>query len=291
VQTHVVQSENLRRQLEQAHTNVTECQVRERAYREKLADALEESRLMRAQLLEAQRQLSSGSAQTHHWRQAASESDFSNTTTISALQIANDEIAMLELDMDRVSNDNSALRDRNAYLEGIIYGNTAKRRAENARAPLHGQSQGSQSISFQGGGHSRRASATPTGANMSVSDLRTQNGPMSMKSATKKLFSGDANMSNSSGGVPSRGRSRQRQTAHSTVSFQSQQHGADMVKDPHLHGTYVLRPNGCSRSPTRCWAAATLLERENAAEHGNTGVGTFDGVGSQQNGSSSMLMF
>jgi hypothetical protein len=60
VQTHVLQADNLRRQLEQAHAQAAEAAVRESAYREKLTVCMEESRIMRAELLEAQRQLNSG---------------------------------------------------------------------------------------------------------------------------------------------------------------------------------------------------------------------------------------
>lgn len=90
--------------------------------RERLTKTIEEARLQRAELIEAKRQASNGSAQVHSWKAAVKESDITAATTATALQIAQDEVAMLEHELKRVKADHAALVKLVHKNEKLVYG-------------------------------------------------------------------------------------------------------------------------------------------------------------------------
>jgi len=111
----VLQSSSLRRELQ-------ESRVREGTYREQLSRALDDNRLQRAELLETQKQLQSTTSEGYMWRKQAQEADMTHTTGTTTLQIARDEISMLEHELARVKEDNYALQQSLHKAEKLVYG-------------------------------------------------------------------------------------------------------------------------------------------------------------------------
>jgi chromosome segregation ATPase len=95
--------------------------VRESLFREQLARVLEDARVKNAMLLEAQRQASDGSAQAYQWKKALSVTDSNQTAANTNLQIARDEIAMLEHDMKRLKNENVGLKSSLDKAERLVF--------------------------------------------------------------------------------------------------------------------------------------------------------------------------
>ena len=111
----VIQSTALRKELQ-------ESRIREGTYREQLSRALEENRLQRAEFLETQKQLQTVSSEAQMWRKQAQEADMTHTTTGTTIQIARDEINMLEHELARVKEDNYALQMSLHKAEMVVYG-------------------------------------------------------------------------------------------------------------------------------------------------------------------------
>lgn len=87
-----------------------------------MARVLEESRLQRAELLEARRQASNGTVQANEWRNAVKESDLSNTVAATSLQIANQEISMLDHQLQRLKQENDSLNQALNRSDKLVYG-------------------------------------------------------------------------------------------------------------------------------------------------------------------------
>jgi hypothetical protein len=194
----------------------------------------------------------------------ANESEFTHVQTVNALRIAREEIAHLEQNAERVHHDNAALRDRNAHLEGIIYGNS-QRRAGSVRKQQEVSTSFANTSMFNVAELQRSNMSTVSGA---AAGDRVQAG---------RRLSFSALNTNPAAGT-ARGRTKQRGTAQPSTHSQSQ---ADMATGP--------RPAGCSRSPTRCWAAATLVDRENKNNLNRSG--TAAGAHAMNVSNTSMLMF
>ena len=111
----VLQAASLRKELQ-------ESRVREGTYREQLSNSLEENRLQRAELLEAQKQAQSVSSEAHMWKKQAAAADMTHTTAATTVQIARDEISMLEHELARVKEDNYALQRSLQRAEKLVYG-------------------------------------------------------------------------------------------------------------------------------------------------------------------------
>jgi len=111
----VLQSSSLRRELQ-------ESRVREGTYREQLSRALDDNRLQRAELLETQKQLQVVTSEGHVWRRQAQEADMTHATGATTIQIARDEISMLEHELARVKEDNFELQQSLHKAEKLLYG-------------------------------------------------------------------------------------------------------------------------------------------------------------------------
>ncbi len=114
-ETLVLQSSALRRELQ-------ESRVREGTYREQLSKALDDNRLQRAELLDTQKQLQTTTSEGYMWRKQAQEADMTHTTGATTIQIARDEISMLEHELARVKEDNYALQNSLHKAEKLVYG-------------------------------------------------------------------------------------------------------------------------------------------------------------------------
>lgn len=115
-------AQDVHMQLQEACRHIQESKVREATYRDQLSKALEESRLQRAEYLEVKRQATNGQAQAYQWKHIAQETDVSTSATVTALQIARDEIAMLENELKRVKADNMKLQRSAQRNETLVYG-------------------------------------------------------------------------------------------------------------------------------------------------------------------------
>lgn len=111
----LLQSTSLRRELQ-------ESRVREGTYREQLNHALEENRLQRAEMLEAQKQAQAVASEALLWRKQAEQVDMTTSTSATTVQIAKDEINMLEHELLRVKEDNYVLQNSLIRAEKLVYG-------------------------------------------------------------------------------------------------------------------------------------------------------------------------
>jgi hypothetical protein len=111
----LLQATTLRRELQ-------ESRVREGTYREQLNHSLEENRLQRAEMLEAQKQSQASASEATMWRKQAEEVDMTHSTSATTLQVARDEIRMLEHELARVKEDNYTLQQSLIRAEKIVYG-------------------------------------------------------------------------------------------------------------------------------------------------------------------------
>ena len=111
----LLQATSLRRELQ-------ESRVREATYREQLNHSLEENRLQRAEMLESQKQAQTAASEALLWRKQAEEVDMSHSTSATTLQVAKDEIRMLEHELSRIKEDNYALQQSLIRAEKIVYG-------------------------------------------------------------------------------------------------------------------------------------------------------------------------
>lgn len=93
-------------QLKEAHAEIQALKAREADYREKLTKAIEETRIQHAELIEVKRQASEAAAEAISWRKAANLSEESHIPERSALQIARDEVTILEHELRRLREDN-----------------------------------------------------------------------------------------------------------------------------------------------------------------------------------------
>jgi hypothetical protein len=108
--------------LDHAHTEIQESRVREMSYREQLTRVLEEARVRHAELAELRRQSADRSAQAGMWRRAASEIDVTQAATTTQLQIAREEVAMLEHELHRAKDENAGLRRALGSADRLVYG-------------------------------------------------------------------------------------------------------------------------------------------------------------------------
>ena len=113
----LLQSTSLKRELQ-------ESRVRESTYREQLNNSLEENRLQRAEMLEAQKQAQNIQSEAMTWRKQAEQADMTYTTSATTVQIAKDEIRMLEYELNRVKEDNYALQQSLIKAEKLVYGSS-----------------------------------------------------------------------------------------------------------------------------------------------------------------------
>lgn len=113
-------AEELAEQLAQAHKDLQEARVREGTYRDQLSKNLEESRVQRAELLEAKKQATDSAAECFHYRKMVQEQGSEKSE--SALQIARNEISFLENEVQRLRDDNHALILNVQKHEKVVYG-------------------------------------------------------------------------------------------------------------------------------------------------------------------------
>ena len=77
-------------------------------------------------MIELKRQAAAAAAQAYNWRRAAQNSDATHITERSALQIANDEILMLEHEVKRLREENWGLQNTADRAAFKIHGYASK---------------------------------------------------------------------------------------------------------------------------------------------------------------------
>lgn len=125
LESHASNVENLQIALQRKHEELMESRSREASYREHLNRAIEECRVQRAQNLDSLRQSSCDGAQAVHWKRVAQEVELNLTASNTSLQIARDEAAMLENEVQRLTSQNRSLQEALDRADKIVYGNTA----------------------------------------------------------------------------------------------------------------------------------------------------------------------
>jgi chromosome segregation ATPase len=131
MEEHSKRAEQLHRQLEAFETELHQSRSRETSYRNQLARALEETRIKSAELIEARQQASSGSVQAQQWRKVSQESDLSIAAAQSTVQIAREEVAMLEFELRRAQDESAALRQELLRADKLIFGVAQHQREPN----------------------------------------------------------------------------------------------------------------------------------------------------------------
>lgn len=113
-------AEELAEHLARAHKDLQEARVREGTYRDQLSKNLEESRVQRAELLEAKKQATDSAAECFHYRKMVQEQGTEKSESV--LQITRNEISFLENEVQRLRDDNHALVLNVQKHEKLIYG-------------------------------------------------------------------------------------------------------------------------------------------------------------------------
>jgi len=139
---HTEAAQSLEVALERAQDEVQSARARETLYRERLSEAVEENRLQHAELLGLRRQSGSDAALAESWRSASKESAVSLASYETALEIAREEVIMLEHNMRRLEEENSRLREALQYADNIVYGSssTSSTKTKKGFAHKHGAS-------------------------------------------------------------------------------------------------------------------------------------------------------
>lgn len=125
LESHADNVEALQVSLQKKHEELLESRSREASYREHLNRAIEECRVQRAQNLDALRQSSCDGAQAVHWKRVAQELELNLTASNTSMQIARDEAAMLENEVQRLTSQTRSLQDALDRADKIVYGNSA----------------------------------------------------------------------------------------------------------------------------------------------------------------------
>lgn len=145
----VARAEALSAQLSEQQRVLQESRAREHSYREQLTQALESSRTLRYEAAELKRQAADGSGHSQQWRRAVREAELARAATEASLQIANDEIAMLDNEMRRLQENNASLQQTINRADKIMYGSSRRPAAkENAGLGSRAFVAGSKSISI-----------------------------------------------------------------------------------------------------------------------------------------------
>ena len=179
---------------------------------------------------------------------------------------------MLEHELSRIQQENFTLKGRIEHLENIIYGSGPKR-MESVR-------NGSQIIQTPGQQHvnASMASYTPTTQDRGNVDVRLGQGSNSGSriSPTRRVGTG-AGAGFAKGTKLKYSSSTSHQTPSKTSG--SDRGRASIKRGVSDGGQYIVgqvpSARGCSRSPTRCWAAASAMDRENCdLNHQTTAAAT-----------------
>jgi hypothetical protein len=177
LECHAVNVEQLQTALKQKHEELLESRSRETSYREHLNRAIEECRVQRAQNLDSLRQSSCDGAQAVHWKRVAQEVEVSMAASNTSMQIARDEVVMLENDVQRLTSQNRSLQEALNRADRIVYGN-------NAAAVVKSKDPAAAAAAAAGGSGGR-----PSPANGSVRGVSLQDTRMSKRSVVKTLYS------------------------------------------------------------------------------------------------------
>lgn len=122
MEEHSLRAEQLQQQLQISSEETQKAQGREAIYRAQLAEALKDVRVKSAELAEAKQQASVGSVEAQQWRKVSKESELSIAAAETSLQIARDEVGMLEFELKRVRNENAALKQELYRADKLIFG-------------------------------------------------------------------------------------------------------------------------------------------------------------------------
>lgn len=95
-----------------------------------MTELLEQNRLLQAEYVESRHQAEAGMSQAHQLRRVIRDTDLSESSRAVSLQIANDEINMLEHEVERLQNANQLLTDDLHRCESLVYGRVANAKAK-----------------------------------------------------------------------------------------------------------------------------------------------------------------
>ena len=87
-----------------------------------MTELLEQNRILRAEYVESRHQADNGMSQAHQLRKVIRDSDLSESSRAVSLQIADDEIKMLEHEVERLTTANQSLTDDLRRYESLVYG-------------------------------------------------------------------------------------------------------------------------------------------------------------------------
>ncbi len=263
-----------------------ESRSREEQYRSQMSELLEQNRLLRADSIESQRQAATSQSLAQQLRQAARESDAGEISRGAALQIADDEIRMLEHELKRLSLVNQSLNHHVSKYENIIYGSSLRRsgassaemaaatnRPSNSTNGLHISINASSSGGSRKGRKStnkvqplRNTAAASSSDRNAISTNRSRSTSPSSSSTAAAVARNIFNSSSSSN-------SNKLNTSHTNVSFgrgggyynsnnngelDAHHQSSSQQQQQEQEPRYQWR-DGCLRSPLRCPASSLLL--------------------------------
>ena len=110
LEDHQQRGHKLALQLKEAHNEIQASKHRENEYRQQLAKSIEECRLQQAELIEVKRQASEAAAEAYAWKKAAQDSDSHHVVERKEIQIAKDEVIMLEHELKLMREENWHLK-------------------------------------------------------------------------------------------------------------------------------------------------------------------------------------
>ena len=101
-----------------------ESRSREAGYREHLERSLEEGRMQRAEILEVRRRAGAQEMEAHQWAAVAKEAGGAHAAITHSEQIARDEIALLEHEIDRLRDENRKMKQSHRRYESQLAATT-----------------------------------------------------------------------------------------------------------------------------------------------------------------------
>ena len=119
---YALRAEKLSDELKAAHQEIMMSKSKEMTYREQLATTLEECRMQRAELIEVKQNLTSTNAQLYRWKRAYEDSNVHTAAMQAEINIAKEEIAMLENELERSQEENNRLMKAVNKADDMIYG-------------------------------------------------------------------------------------------------------------------------------------------------------------------------
>jgi hypothetical protein len=237
----VVKSHQISLQLDRALKQLQEAKAREVTYRNEMSAAIEEARILRAELMELREQASSGNAQAQMWRKVAEDSNTNTTTSATQLQIAHEEIAMLENELYRSRDEILSLKASLERADKIVYGSSHLRGANAFKVPISKQDMAIEAL--------RKGKENHAYSSHLLRSIAQEKRERRGGSGTKQSVSFKPS-------PLQRGRAKVR--GHGRYMTHSGAQGSRS----HSPGGPRPRSGSCSRSPQRCYAAATIAEME-----------------------------